>query len=477
MKKQKTVPLSKHLVSLVCVAIIFGGGGILWQKNNDQTAEKAENIEAKNTDDLKKVHDLYETLTNNYYKEVPKDELIEGALKGMTEALGDPYTSYLDQTDAEELDQSLADSFEGIGASLTIVDKIPQIAQAPIKGTPAEKSGLRVNDQILKVDGEETAGKELSEVVSKIRGKKGTEVKLTIQRDKKQFDVTLTRDTIPVETVHGELDKDHSTIGVIQITSFGESTADELQDTIKELRKDGAKSFMLDLRQNPGGLLDQVERMASMFLKNGKAIVKFSDADGIVSTAKAGKDLDDGFKVTEPVVVLVDGGSASASEIFAAALKESADIPVIGTTTFGKGTVQSVADLGDKSEIKLTVMKWLTPSGNWIHEKGLKPTIKADFPDYAYLPPLPRNKALKIGQNSDDVATLNQFLKALGYDTSGEDFTKETQAAVTAIQNAAGLEATGEVDEQTANQVEKQITEKIKGQDGAYLTGIKELTK
>lgn len=469
------IPFYKYMISMICVAIIFGGGGILFQRNSDAQAEKSET--ATDGDELQKVHDLYQTVTDNYYKDVDKEKLIEGALSGMAEALDDPYTTYLNQEDATELNQSLSDSFEGIGATLALVDKIPQIAQAPIKGTPAEKAGLRAKDQILKVDDKETAGKELTEVVQEIRGEKGTKVKLTIQRGQKQFTVTLVRDTIPLETVHGEIAADHPKVGVIQITSFGEGTTNELKTAIEALRKDGATSFLLDVRQNPGGLLDQVEQMSSMFLENGKTIVEFADSEGVVSTAKASEKLDNGFKVKEPVVVLVDSGSASAAEIFAAALKESANVQVIGTTTFGKGTVQSIADLGDESEIKLTIMKWLTPSGDWIHEKGLKPTIEADYPKYAYLPPLPRDETLKVGQNSDDVSTLNQFLNALGYDTSGSLFNEKTSAAVKELQEKYQLDVTGEVEEKTATQIEALITKKLQTQDQAYLKGLDELAK
>jgi len=157
-----------------------------------------------------------------------------------------------------------------------------------------------------------------------------------------------------------------------------------LQQAITDLSEAGATSFSIDLRQNPGGYLNQVEIMASMFLEDGKTIVQFSNQDEIIGKSEASTELDGGFKVTEPVVVLVDGGSASASEIFAAALKESGNIPIIGTRTFGKGTVQSVNGFGDQSEIKMTVQKWLTPDGEWVNDGGLEPSIEVDFPDYEF---------------------------------------------------------------------------------------------
>ncbi len=343
----KGLTTSRYIVSLVCVAILSGGGVYLWQtaQQNQQTTQPVTETSTE-ASGMEKIQSLYDQILANYYQEVDEDALIEGALQGMTDALDDPYTTYLNQSDADNLEQSLSGSFEGIGATLSIVEDYPEVAQAPIKNTPAEKSGLRMNDRIVKVDGEDTQGQELSEVVGKIRGEKGTKVTLTIQRGEDTFDVEITRDVIPIETVHGEIAESDETIGRIDITSFGENTAAELKETITELREAGAKSFVLDLRQNPGGLLDQVQIMASMFLENGQTIVKFANNQGVISETKASETLDEGFKVTEPVVVIVDGGSASASEIFAAALQESADIPVVGTETFGKGTVQNVKDLG-----------------------------------------------------------------------------------------------------------------------------------
>lgn len=474
----KNVTTSRYIVSLVCVAILSGGGVYLWQtaQQNQQTTQPATETTTE-ASGMEKIQSLYDQILANYYQEVDEDALIEGALQGMTDALDDPYTTYLNQSDADNLDQSLSGSFEGIGATLSIVEDYPEVAQAPIKNTPAEKSGLRMNDRIIKVDGEDTQGQELSEVVSKIRGEKGTQVTLTIQRGADTFDVEITRDVIPIETVHGELVENDDTIGRIDITSFAENTAAELKETITELREDGAKSFVLDLRQNPGGLLDQVQIMASMFLENGQTIVKFANNQGVVSETKASEALDEGFKVTEPVVVLVDGGSASAAEIFAAALQESADIPVVGTETFGKGTVQNVKDLGDNSELKMTVMKWLTPNENWVNDQGVMPDYEEDYPEYAYFPPLPRDNALKAGQSSTAVNNLNQFLKALGYATSGDTFNDETTAAVKAFQEAHDLKATGEVDADTAQAIEKEVAEKLKAEDPAYLKALSLLSE
>ncbi|EOL44386.1 S41 family peptidase [Enterococcus caccae] len=476
MKNTQQVPFHQYIISIVCVAFLVGGGSYIYFDH--QYKKQLANNPAQ-SGDLRKVDNLYNEIVTNYVGKIDEKKLIDGALKGMTEALDDPYSSYLNEPEADELDQSLAGSFEGIGATMTMTNELPSVAQAPIEGSPAAKAGMKTGDTILKVDEEETEGKTLSQVVSKIRGKKGTEVRLTIARGDETFELKLTRDTIPIETVKGELDKSDSTIGSIKIISFGENTYNELKKTIKTLRKAGAKSFVIDLRQNPGGLLDQVEQMASMFLEDGKTIIKFEDKNGNTSEDTASSNLDGGFKVTEPTVVLVDEGSASASEIFAAALKESGNKKIIGTKTFGKGTVQTVKNLSDKSEIKLTVLKWLTPNGKWIHEKGLEPSIKADYPDYAYLSPISRDKTFKQGDSSPVVKNINALLHALDYEVDGNssDFSEQTKTAVSALQTGSNLPITGEVDNDTATQIESEVGKKIKENDQAYDVALKELQK
>lgn len=475
---RKTIKLSvaQFLIGLFLVAGLFSGGGF-WLAKTRLAQEVAESNQEDKTQELVAVHQLYQTIQSNYYDEVDKETLVQGALKGMTEALGDPYSSYLDETGSAQLDESLADSFEGIGATLMIQEELPAIAQTPIKGTPAAKAGLKAEDVITAVDQRGTTGLSLDEVVGKIRGKKGTKVTLTIQRGPDTFDVEVTRDVIPVETVHGNLDEENPAVGYVQITTFGTGTAKELKEKITELRSAGATRFILDVRQNPGGLLDAVQEMASMFLKDGQVIVQFEDNQGTRTKTVASSELDDGFKVTEPVVVLVDGNSASAAEIFAAALKESAGRSVIGTKTFGKGTMQQVADLDENSELKLTVAKWLTPKGTWVHEQGLKPSIEADYPSFAYLPPISRSANYQMGDQGPEIDYLNQFLAALKYPTAGEHFNEATKAAIEEIQEKNNLQVTGTLNGATADAIEFALNASLKGQDFAYQKGITQLMK
>ena len=253
MKKTIKISVPQLVISLILVAGLFAGGGF-WLAKKDSPKSEMSQVQGENAEDLTAVYELYQTIQQNYYDDVDKETLVQGALKGMTEALDDPYSTYLDATGSAALNESLADSFEGIGATLTLQEEWPAIAQTPIKETPAAKAGLKAEDRITAVDGDTTKGLSLDEVVAKIRGEKGTEVTLTIQRGQDTFDVAVTRDVIPVETVHGQLDKTNETVGYVQITTFGTGTAKELKETIKDLRKAGAKSFILDVRQNPGGL-------------------------------------------------------------------------------------------------------------------------------------------------------------------------------------------------------------------------------
>lgn len=461
--KENSVPFHRYVVSLVCVAII--SGGLVHSLNKPQLKESTQ----EQGDELSKVHTLFDSIQQDYYESVDAKILVDGALKGMAEALEDPYTSYLNQENSGAFSEMLSGEFEGIGATLTLKEGQPMIAEEPVKSSPAAKSGLAINDLIVQVDGKETKDKPLNETVSWIRGKKGTSVTLTIQRGQETFDVEVVRDTIPIESVFFTLDEDEKKIGKIEIITFSENTAVELQKAIESLRKEGATSFVLDVRGNPGGYLDQVEVMASMFLKDGELILQLGNKDKIIGEVKASKELDRGFKVTEPVVVLVDGQSASASEILAAALQESAGIPVVGTKTFGKGTVQGVRSFDDQSELKMTMQKWLTPKGNWLNKVGLTPDVAVDFPDYAYLPSLVQDYRIELGDKGEKAEQLNQFLEALGYiDGVEKQFTEKTKSGIEAFQKDHELPITGALDLETVIGIELRLTENLRKIDPMY---------
>ena len=290
----------------------------------------------------------------------------------------------------------------------------------------------------------------------------------------------MTRAKIPVKTVEGKLATEDKQVGYIQVTSFSENTAKEFKQTVQSLRKKGAKSFIIDVRNNPGGLMDQALAMSSMFVENGKPILQVVGRDGKPTVYKASNELDDGFKVKEKSIVLINGGSASASEIFAAALKQSGNnVTLIGTKSYGKGTVQNTLPFKDKTELKLTIAKWLTPDGTWIHKKGIKPDVEADYPDVAYLTAIDTAKTYQEGQNSKQIKNLQQMLVFLGYDLDEKSgyFNEQTKQAVEKYQTDNGLTVTGTADKATVESIEAKVAQKVTESDNAYQKAVEKLSE
>ena len=422
------------------------------------------------------IEKVFYYLKQNYLdKNVTSEQLIQGALKGMAESVGDPYTTYLVNDETAQLDETVNGAFGGIGAELKS-DQSRVVISTTMEGSPSQQVGLQADDVITKVNGEDMTGKTISEVVKKVRGEVGTDVVLTIERAGTSLEVKLTRASIAINTVKAELDKEDATIGHVRITSFAKNTAEELEKAVKDLTEKGAKSFVFDVRYNPGGLLDQAYKVANMFLKDGEPIVQVEDRFGEKKIYKASSSIGE-FKITQPYVLLVNEGSASASEILAAAIKEGAGGQIVGTKTYGKGTVQSVVDITDNSELKYTNAKWLTPKGNWIHKEGVTPTKEVNLPDYAFLKIIDARETLKVGSVSQNVLSVETILKGLGYSVTVDGYFDEaTKEAVKAYQQKEGLTATGEVDEETAQKLMNSVRELIQQNDTQY-QAAKELLK
>ena len=426
-------------------------------------------------DDLAKLELVYDTLVSGYVdKNINKDDIINGALKGMAEATGDPYTNYLVNDETAAIDETMTGSFGGIGAELRSENNHVIISNTR-EGTPAQKIGLQENDVILKVNGEDMEGKSISYVVSKVRGEVGTDVTLTIQRGTQELEVKITRAKIAIETVKGTVDSTDATIGHVQINSFAKNTAKEVEQAVTDLRQKGIKKFIFDVRYNPGGLLDQAIMIANMFVENGKTILNVEDRDGNIKSYNASEKYGT-FKITEPYVLLVNEGSASASEILAAALKESADAKLIGKKTYGKGTVQSVVEVGENAELKYTMAKWLTPNKTWIHKTGIEPTEEVSMPDYYNITIIDTREVVKEGAVSDNVKTIETILKGLGYDVTADGyFDSKTTEAVKEFQKSKGLSETGEVDEKTGTALMSAIRDALKQNDTQYKAAVKAL--
>ncbi|HYK72158.1 MAG TPA: S41 family peptidase [Pseudoneobacillus sp.] len=437
----------------------------------DEKAVDVVNVERREFD---KLFSAYDTLKGNYYKELDDEKLVNGAINGMLEALDDPYSDYMNVEEAEGFHNSISSSFEGIGAEIQEKDGHITIV-SPIKGSPAEKAGLKPNDIILTVDNKSLQGLSSTEAVLLIRGKKGTKVELTIQRPGTDEPITvpIVRDTIPLQTVYGELLADN--IAKVSITSFSENTSKELIETLNNLQKQGMKGLVLDLRQNPGGLLDQAIEISSLFVPEGKVLFKVEDRNGNVKEYKSNNDNNTNL----PLVVIIDKGSASASEILAAAVKESANVPLVGEKSFGKGTVQTAQDLQDGSNMKYTTAKWLTPNGNWIHQKGIKPDYSVSLPQYANLPFIDPEKELSLSMTSNEVNAAEQMLKAIGYDPGKIDssFDEQMKNTVIKFQKDNKLEANGVLTGETTIKLMENVRESLIKNDPQVQKAIEILKK
>ncbi|MCY8936710.1 S41 family peptidase [Peribacillus frigoritolerans] len=436
--------------------------------------EKVESLAPDKHAEFEKLYSTYDKIKDDYYEEVDEEKLVDGAINGMIKSLDDPYSAYMDKKEASSFHESISSSFEGIGAEIQEQDGQIMVV-SPIKGSPAEKAGVKPNDIILSVDGKSVEGLSSSEAVLKIRGEKGTKVDLSISRagESEPIKLTIKRDTIPIETVYAEMLDDG--VAKIQVTSFSEHTVQELKTALEEMSKKDMKGLVLDLRGNPGGLLDQAIEMASLFIPNGKVVLQVEDRSGKKDVYKSEND----GELKIPVVVLIDDGSASASEIVAAAVSESADIPLIGVKSFGKGTVQTAQDFEDGSNFKYTAAKWLTPEGNWIHKKGIKPDINVKLPDYASLPYISPDKELKASDSSSEVKAAEEMLKEAGHDPGKIDgfFDEATKNAVTAFQREQKIKETGTIKDDTTVKLMQVIREKILKNDTQVKKAVEVLKK
>jgi len=306
-------------------------------------------------------------------KDVDIDKVIQGAIKGMLKALDDPYTRYMDpQALKREQEDMFLGHFGGLGIIISIKDDQLTII-SPIEDTPAYIAGIKAGDRVVEIDGKSTEGMELDEAVNILRGEKGTEVTLGIKRENVEeiLGITIIRDIIEVKAVKKEVMGRNNNLGYIRITTFNVNTSPELEEVLNEFKKDSnIQGIILDFRNNPGGLLDSAIEIASKFIKEGP-IVHIKDRDGIMATIKSR-----GNKFPEwPLFVLVNEGSASASEIVAGAIQDSKRGKLLGMKTFGKGVVQQVFNLNDGSGIAITTSEYFTPSERSINNIGIEPDI------------------------------------------------------------------------------------------------------
>lgn len=317
--------------------------------------------------------DVFERVRADYVEETEDAKLIDNAINGMLTSL-DPHSSYLNPKNFRDMQVQTRGEFGGLGIEVTMENGLVKVV-TPIDETPASGAGIRPNDLITHIDGESIMGMTLSDAVEKMRGPVGTSIKLTIIREGKDepFDVSITRDTITIKSVRWRREED---IGYVRITTFNEQTASGLEEAVNELSSEigqnRLKGYIIDLRNNPGGLLDQAIAVSDAFLDQGEIVsTRGRRSEDTQRYNARGGDLTDG----KPVVVLVNGGSASASEIVAGALQDHRRGTVLGTRSFGKGSVQTIIPLGSDGAIRLTTARYYTPAGTSIQAKGIEPDI------------------------------------------------------------------------------------------------------
>lgn len=411
-----------------------------------------------------KLNEAYQIVKGKFIDQVPDDKLIEGAIKGMIGSLDDPYTDYMDPESAQQLQSMLNSTFQGIGAEVTLKNNRVTIV-SPYKGSPAEKAGLRPNDQILSVNGESLDGLDLNKAVQKIRGPKGTKAVLKVMRPgvSEPLTVECIRDDIPIETVYSKtIEKDGKKLGVLEIAQFSAETADHFGKELKKLEDQHIDGLIVDVRGNPGGYVEAVRQIGEMLIPNKGVIVRVAYGDKSKPEEVIKSTLDK--PKPYPIDVLIDGGSASASEILAGAMRESGGYKLVGENSFGKGTVQATVEMQDKSLIKLTIAKWLTPKGTWIHKKGIAPDETVKEPDYFKVTQLPQDQVLKRDMNSADVKNLQMILTGLKLGPVRTDgyFDEKTEAVIKSFQASKKLTPTGQVDKATANALQEAIVAVLK---------------
>jgi carboxyl-terminal processing protease len=431
------------------------------KKNEENTAineHEAEKIEKES----EKLLQAYELITARYYNDVDASELVDGAIQGMVKKLNDPYSFYMDNELSNLFSESQGSSIEGIGAEVSMINSKVTIV-APIKNSPVERAGLKPGDQIISIDGESVEGLDLNEVIKKISGKKGTTVRLGILRPgtNEVLKFKVTREEIPIKTVQASIkDFKGKKVGYIEIATFTEKTAEDFSKVLKQLEEKGIDGLVIDVRGNPGGFLQSVEDILKQFITKEKPYVQLVDRNGhkqkFFTTLKEEKKY--------PISVLIDRGSASASEILAAALKEAGGYEIVGEKSFGKGTIQQALPLSDGSNIKLTQYKWLTPDGNWINEKGVEPTVEVLQPEFYYTNPIHVQKVLSVNMKNDHIQNAQIKLKGLGFNPGRTDgyFSIETENAVKLFQKANNLPVTGKINNITAQMIEKKVLEQIR---------------
>jgi carboxyl-terminal processing protease len=392
-QNQSKPPIKKHFkifasIVLLCVSFFAGINYNKYTSTKSSSSSAIENLLTKSHDksqpenvDFSLFWEAWNLLNKKYVdtSKLDQQKMIYGAISGMVKAVGDPFSSFMNPEESKQFSQDMEGTFEGIGVEIGVKNDILTVI-SPLEGSPAEKAGLRAGDKILKVGEKLTTDMTVDEAVTLIRGEKGTEVSLLVLHEKNSdpVEIKITRDQINVKSVKLEWKGD---VAIVKISKFGDDTTSNFNQAANQIISQGAKGIILDLRNNPGGYLESAVDISSKFIPSGKVVVSEEERGGGKNDYKArGGNILGNL----PVVVLVNSGSASASEITAGALRDDLGAPLIGKKTFGKGSVQELEKMEGGSNLRVTIARWLTPNGDYIMEKGIDPTIEVDLTDDDY---------------------------------------------------------------------------------------------
>ncbi|WP_391120438.1 S41 family peptidase [Psychrobacillus sp. L3] len=404
-------------------------------------------------------------------------QIVEGAIRGMAQALDDPHSTYLTEEEATAHDASLAEERVGIGAEIAISDG-KFIVVAPLKDSPAFKAGLKPQDEIVRVNGERLNGKTLSDLVKMLSGEKGTSLKMTVYRssEERHVELHMKRETIAMHSVSSEVyEVDGYSIGIVAISIFGEKTGEEWKTQTKSLVDRGIEGLLIDVRGNPGGYLYSVSAIVSTLLENGKTFAYMQDPNGVLEMLNT-ESKEKPYLNKIPVVLLQNGTSASASEVLAGALKDNKRAMIVGETSYGKGTVQETHPLSNGGKLKISTHKWLTPKQEWIHHKGIQADLKVEPNELYTMDVKYPHGEFRVGDYGEEIKYAQNILAALGYNIVRKDgyFDEDTMKAVEKYREENKLESNNEIDDVFFQSLSKNISDykSLKENDKQLQMGI-----
>ncbi len=373
-KSSKSKFTLSETITIMIVSVLVGilmGSSVTYGGDNITITKIPENLE--------ELISTYNDITVNYYDKVDKKELINAAINAMVDSLNDPYSDFMVKEESSTFNETIEGEYAGIGATVSF-DGNNAVVEAMYKKSPSKKAGMKVGDKIISVDGKSTENKNLEDITKLIRGKAGTVVNIKVLRGEKEIELKVKRSKIAIPSVDSKIiEKDGKKIGYISISIFAANTDKQFEEELKDLEKNKIDSLIIDVRNNPGGHLLQVTNVIELFTKKNKIIYQISKKGSIKKVkdkTKESRDYD--------VVVLINRSSASAAEVLSSALKYSYGAKLVGTTTYGKGTVQSSYKLDNGATLKYTTQKWLTAKGTWINSKGVNPDYEVVLDEEYY---------------------------------------------------------------------------------------------